>query len=395
MPEFRTADLGQIMQTAEALKGMKRQGETDRLRDMYLGVQTENARQAGQIDASQEERAKSEQAAQVQAREARQHYLIAQNIKTLPPERRIPFIQQFAPEFIENYEKKHGPGTFVQQSPQEIEMGASEMMAHFGSMIGVGPGGGTPEQQFELQAQTASDDKRFSREKELARIRASNTDTSVNQQLITRPVGDGTVQDFAWNPRTNQREPAGAPYRPVTPHTGNVTEGERKAAALGTRLELAMQALNEIEQTAPGASSPGLMERGLEGMGAETLANAFRSSDRQQADAAQLDALDAALTLATGAAYTKEQLANLRKSYFPQIGDSAENIKAKQKRFQTIVETARIAAGRAEPSIDKAVAGSQQQTQQQPVQVGSDEQYAALPSGTQYIAPDGSTRVKR
>lgn len=180
-------------------------------------------------------------------------------------------------------------------------------------------------------------------------------DTTVNKQLVTRPVGEGLVQDFAWNPRTNQREPSGEPYRPVTPHTGNVTEGERKAAALGTRLESALQALDAIEKSAPGASRPGLAERGLEAVGMEAAANTVRSSDRQQADSAQLDALDAALTLATGAAYTREQLQNLRKSYFPQIGDSDENVAAKQKRFQTIVETARIASGRAEPAIDKAL----------------------------------------
>lgn len=178
---------------------------------------------------------------------------------------------------------------------------------------------------------------------------------AVNQQIITRPVGNGMVQDFAWNPRNNQRTPSGEPYKPVTPHTGNVTEGERKAAALGTRLEAALQSLNQLETTAPGASRPGLVERGLEAVGMETAANTVRSSDRQQADTAQLDALDAALTLATGAAYTQEQLKNLRKSYFPQIGDSDKTVKAKQKRFETIVQTARIAAGRAEPSIDRAV----------------------------------------
>jgi hypothetical protein len=199
--------------------------------------------------------------------------------------------------------------------------------------------------------------KRFEGSREVASV-APAPDTSganVNQQLITRPVGNGMVQDFAWNPRTNNRQPAGEPYKPVTPHTGNVTEGERKAAALGTRLELAMQDLEALEKTNPGASRPGVMERMAEGIGSETGANALRSSSRQQADTAQLDALDAALTLATGAAYTADQLKNLRKSYFPQIGDSDPTVAAKKKRFQTIVQTARIASGRAEPSIDRAV----------------------------------------
>jgi hypothetical protein len=204
-------------------------------------------------------------------------------------------------------------------------------------------------------------------------------------------VGNGLVQDYAWDSRTNTRVPSGEPYRPVTPHTGNVTEGERKAAALGTRLEAALQALNGVEERAPGASRPGLVERGLENVGLETAANVVRDPERQQADAAQLDALDAALTLATGAAYTREQLQNLRKSYFPQIGDSDPQVAAKRKRFETIVQTARIAAGRAEPSIDKAVGGNAGGT---PARIQSDAEFDALPSGAIFIAPDGTQRRK-
>ena len=40
------------------------------------------------------------------------------------------------------------------------------------------------------------------------------TESPVNNQLITRPVANGMVQDFAWNPRTKQREPVGEPYKP-------------------------------------------------------------------------------------------------------------------------------------------------------------------------------------
>lgn len=144
-----------------------------------------------------------------------------------------------------------------------------------------------------------------------------------------------------------------APRENFTPQ-----EGERKAAALGTRLEGAMRSLEELERKDPNSSSPTLLERGAGVLG-ETAANAVRSSSRQQANAAQLDALDAALTLATGAAYTREQLENLRTSYFPQLLDTEETKAAKRKKFATIVETARIAAGRAAPSIDKAMGGGQ------------------------------------
>lgn len=57
MPDFQPFDLGRVIQTAEAIKGMRREEENDRLRNMYMGVQTDNARQAGQIAAAQEQRA--------------------------------------------------------------------------------------------------------------------------------------------------------------------------------------------------------------------------------------------------------------------------------------------------------------------------------------------------
>lgn len=177
-----------------------------------------------------------------------------------------------------------------------------------------------------------------------------------NWRLVDMPQPDGTIQK-TWVDESNPNaapKPFGAPVNERG--TGTVSEGERKAAALGTRLEDALRTLGQLEKASPGVSRPGVGEK-LAGAFGETAANLARNSERQQADTAQLDALDAALTLATGAAYTAEQLNNLRKSYFPQLGDSDATVKAKQKRFETIVQTARIAAGRAEPSINQALGG--------------------------------------
>jgi hypothetical protein len=62
-----------------------------------------------------------------------------------------------------------------------------------------------------------------------------------------------------------------------------------------------------------------------------------------------MDMLDAALTLGTGAAYTKEQLEGYRKSYFPQIGDTKDNVRDKKDRLANVIKAAKIAAGRAAP----------------------------------------------
>ena len=97
------------------------------------------------------------------------------------------------------------------------------------------------------------------------------------------------------------------------------------------------------------------------------MSNKLTSADRQRIESAQLDVLDAALTLGTGAAYTKEQIEGYRKSYFPQLGDDPATVKDKQLRLQNLLESAYISAGRAAPAgeipkFDTNKPAKQQQT---------------------------------
>jgi hypothetical protein len=131
---------------------------------------------------------------------------------------------------------------------------------------------------------------------------------------------------------------------------GNLSEGERKSATLLTRLRGSQSQLADVTTKNPGAASPSIVGQTLSSMGMETAGNLLTSSDRQRVNAAQLDLLDAALTLGTGAAYTKEQLEGYQKSFFPQIGDSQETIRDKEERLKNVIASAEIAAGRAEPS---------------------------------------------
>jgi len=127
------------------------------------------------------------------------------------------------------------------------------------------------------------------------------------------------------------------------------TEGERKAATLLMRMQGSQAQLDEALKDAPGAATPSLLTQGLRGVGAEAAANTATGQNRQRVEAAQLDMLDAALTLGTGAAYTKEQLEGYRRSYFPQIGDAPETVKDKKARLDNVIEAAKIAAGRSAP----------------------------------------------
>jgi hypothetical protein len=127
------------------------------------------------------------------------------------------------------------------------------------------------------------------------------------------------------------------------------TEGERKAATLLQRLNFSQRQLEQAVSQNPDAASPGLVQSAVGAVFGDNAANAITPAERQRVEAAQLDILDAALTLGTGAAYTREQLEGYRRSYFPQIGDSQATIQDKAARLNNVIEAAKIAAGRAGP----------------------------------------------
>ena len=133
---------------------------------------------------------------------------------------------------------------------------------------------------------------------------------------------------------------------------GAPTEGERKAATLLQRLQGSQNQLTQALLDDPTAAGPGAFAAAV-GKLSTTGANLLNSEERQRVEAAQLDILDAALTLGTGAAYTREQLEGYRQSYFPIYGDKPKNIKDKQERLQNVIDAANIAAGKAGKLVPK------------------------------------------
>jgi hypothetical protein len=127
---------------------------------------------------------------------------------------------------------------------------------------------------------------------------------------------------------------------------GAATEGERKAATLLQRLQFSESQLTEALVNNPDAAKPGVFASAVAIL-STPLANSLTPEARQRVQSAQLDILDAALTLGTGAAYTREQLEGYRDAYFPQIGDKPNAIKDKQARLNNVISAARIAAGKA------------------------------------------------
>lgn len=356
---FETFDLGRVMQTAEAIKTMKRAGTMDKLQEEYLGQRI----QAGKQEMAQQARAEQvvmgkEKAQQVAVKTGQ--LLQAEDLKgaierTEPVLREVLEQQGLDWATADNDTLRQHVTTMQNRANQELgvspvttqQVGGFNTLQQGGKVItAAAPKEATPDAVTERWKQEVQGGYKGSLLDYQKELKAAG-------RAPAEPVSNKPPAGYRWKPDGSLEAIPGGPATPKA-KTGNVTEGERKAAALGTRLDASLTALKEIAKRDPDASRPGFWERGFESAGMEAAANASRSDERQQADAAQLDALDAALTLATGAAYTKEQLSNLRKAYFPQIGDSDANVKAKEKRFETIVKTARIASGRAEPSIDRA-----------------------------------------
>jgi hypothetical protein len=127
---------------------------------------------------------------------------------------------------------------------------------------------------------------------------------------------------------------------------GTTTEGERKAATLLQRLQFSQNQLTQALTDDPKAAGPEAFAAAV-GKFSTTASNLLNSQARQRVEAAQLDILDAALTLGTGAAYTREQLEGYRQAYFPAYGDEPQTILDKQARLQNVIEAAQIAAGKA------------------------------------------------
>ena len=129
-----------------------------------------------------------------------------------------------------------------------------------------------------------------------------------------------------------------------------LTEGERTAGFLSTRLNNSLNQLKTVTGEKPSAASPNVKAEAIRFFTrSDYLKNLANPEARQQVEAAQYDILDSALTLGTGAAYTREQLESYRQSYFPQLGDKPKTVEDKAKRLEGLLNAAYQKAGRAAP----------------------------------------------
>ena len=202
--------------------------------------------------------------------------------------------------------------------------------------------------------------------------------TGEESNIALRLFGTNNAAELAKIPNSSKAiEQASIALKKAGATSINMPTGEeRKAAVLANRMNFGVQQMNQAIGAEPSAAMPNsVAEAARFFTRTDFLPNKLNTEQRQIVEGAQLDVLDAALTLGTGAAYTREQLEGYRKAYFPQLEDKPDAIKSKQARLQNLLESAQIASGRAVSTIPTPV------PKQQTVQYPTTTEQSTLPGG--------------
>lgn len=143
--------------------------------------------------------------------------------------------------------------------------------------------------------------------------------------------------------------------------TGDVdtTESEKTAAFLATQLEDHFRNIRRITEKHPEAVQPGILETAAEALGNPTLKGFVTSKStegaRQQLENRYGLAVDALLTLGTGAAYTEQQFKTYREAYAPRLTDTPETLEDKKNMLRSAIQAARVKSGAGAVNIDRAL----------------------------------------
>lgn len=212
-------------------------------------------------------------------------------------------------------------------------------------------------------------------------------------QETFRPATDADLKTWGLDP-TGSYAVSSLTGRPVVitqPKQANPTEGQMNAGYNAGRISDALGAIGKIIQKDPGAATSIALE-GTEGIPYAATIGRMLASDNQQIFRNNMaDAVDAIITLGTGAAYTGEQKIAARNAYLPQTGDS-EAVRADKYRKLTQVyglarEKAR-AAGKdlPEPQVFAQLFGPKQMAPTGPTTQGR----VVVQNGWRYqMGPDG------
>ena len=148
----------------------------------------------------------------------------------------------------------------------------------------------------------------------------------------------------------------GGPADPDVKQAAKPTEAQSKVLTLLSRIAGGTNDIKNVIATEPEAQQAGLLEtlsRNVLGEGVVT--RSLAGPERRTVTDAQVDILDGLLTLGTGAAYNREQLIGQTLSYFPQYGDTPQEIEVKNQRLNRAIEAARLQAGPLATEFDNVI----------------------------------------
>jgi len=142
--------------------------------------------------------------------------------------------------------------------------------------------------------------------------------------------------------------------------------------------------------------------RGLPwGLGEGAAGNSIVSGERQQAEQAGREFLSAVLRKDTGAAITAQEFDIYGATYLPRPGDSEGTLQQKARARQIALDAIATGLGPDRAVLARPVGSAlgdnpspRQAATTAPARISSAQQFNALPSGTVFIAPDGSQRRK-
>lgn len=190
------------------------------------------------------------------------------------------------------------------------------------------------------------------------------------------------------------RVAVGMDGKPINKGTGSakMTEDQGKATGWLIQANNAYKNMVDVIAKDPSAAETGINDviekmPGWVGGGA-TMANVLRGGPRQMYLQGASSLSEALLRAATGAGVNKDEAVQKVRELTPQVGDGADVRKQKMDAIPLFLEGLKVRAG---PGAAKAAAVG---AQAGPAQIKSDADFNALPSGAEFIAPDGSRRRK-
>lgn len=172
-----------------------------------------------------------------------------------------------------------------------------------------------------------------------------------------------------------------------------LTENQSKDAVFATRAQGALPDIDKYGEALAGA---------VDNAASATLGNVGTSKEFQLAQNAGNEFLQAVLRKDTGAAITAQEMEEYGKTYLPSFGDKPETLERKKIARRRALEAMKagmppqaiLAQERALENVAEEALPADGAATGGVARPSSKAEYDMLPSGAQFIAPDGSVRVK-